>query len=828
MAVLENLQERIKAIVTGLSWLKLLSMVLVVCLIFANGLYITGTLVGHYYQTSIPQLSSLGFMAYILSIFGLGYYLSDSLTPRRGLQLAVAYFIYLGLSYLLLLTQFINRSDFKPDQSFANDFWELRYLPTIILILVVAGLIKVIKVYVPVQLSQDLTVSPNLIFSGLLLNTVLCDAGLLELVFAQMGKVSSASTPILLSTVASVLSVFIGYFWPICFWGVKSLDDLMRNRASLSLAISFSLLLAVIFNYTLQLGVQGQEALLGKYIFPGAILYQILFLTTFFILIYSVLNRFIPATLIIIALGILASVVNSLKVAMRSEPLLVTDLVWLKQMGLLLGFVDKTFVARLVIGVLVVAVIIVLTRKRLLKDPLIKSLLGRAVVLVSLLAFIHSVYSIFRDEDYNKVRSNIPVISVLNNWQDINWLGFETNARYKSLAFVWSKQLSKRLMVKPDGYNAERVAAIFEKYMTLAKTMNEERTGHITDQTVIYILSESFANPAYIDGVHLSDNPIAFISQLGTETTSGLMKSDFYGGGTANMEFQSLTGLPFYNFSPSIAIAYTEIVPKLRYMPSISDYFEPESRIAMHPANARNYDRVNIYDKLHFGKFLADKGTDEQFTNAVPVGVFMGDEALYANILEQLDVSKNQFFSVITMQNHTPWHAAGPEELTASGIGFNDTQTSHLINYSRLLYHTDKATERFLEQLKAIDKTITVVFYGDHLPGFYPTSVFKDKPETQYQTDYFIWTNDTTTKLHYPLLNSSDFIAALFEHTNAKVSPYYALLTQVLKHASVDKQGSEWTSEQEDIADDLRVIQYDLASGKGYILNYPEFFDLNP
>ena len=99
---------------------------------------------------------------------------------------------------------------------------------------------------------------------------------------------------------------------------------------------------------------------------------------------------------------------------------------------------------------------------------------------------------------------------------------------------------------------------------------------------------------------------------------------------------------------------------------------------------------------------------------------------------------------------------------------------------------------------------------------------FIDNPAGQYQTDYFIWSNYSTDILSYPLVNSSDFPAELLAVTNSKVSPYYALLTEVLENASVDKE--KLTTEQEKIANDLKLVEYDLVSGKGYLKSYKSFF----
>lgn len=78
--------------------------------------------------------------------------------------------------------------------------------------------------------------------------------------------------------------------------------------------------------------------------------------------------------------------------------------------------------------------------------------------------------------------------------------------------------------------------------------------------------------------------------------------------------------------------------------------------------------------------------------------------------------------------------------------------------------------------------------------------------------------------MNFPLVNSSDFSAELLTHTNSKVSPYYALLTDVLENSSVDK--TELSEEAQIIADDLKLIQYDITVGKNYLKNYNEFFNI--
>lgn len=514
------------------NWFSILNSGLVIVLTMMNAFYVLGTLIAYTYDIKIEGVSQGGLLVYLVSIIGLGYYFTKYLNIKRLLQLAMGYFIYLGVSYSLLLTAYINRPDFEPAKTFANDFWEIRYLLTIILIVLVASLFKIAFHHWKIEVLDYFEVSPNLLISAILVVAVLCDSRLLDIMITSLNPaLSTGDSSQIFNELVNIIWKMLLYFWPIVFLAVRGLSDLRYNKPSLALAISSSLLFALIFNYSLQWGIRGNGAYYGYYVYEGAILYQILFLFTFFILFYCLMNRYILATLIIVSVGTIASIVNAMKVAMRSEPLLITDLVWLKQLDLLFGFVDKSFVTNLILSFLGLVFVYYIASKFLLRGKIVKNFVLRLAIIFGLFFFISRVMTIFRNEDFNKIEDNIPVLSTLNNLHDINWLGFEYNARLKSVSFVWSKQLSKNIMEKPDNYSEERVTELIAKYTDLAKEINKERSENIQDQTVIYLLSESFANPNHLDGISLSDNPVPFVEQLSTQTTSGMMKSDFYGGG---------------------------------------------------------------------------------------------------------------------------------------------------------------------------------------------------------------------------------------------------------------------------------------------------------
>lgn len=61
------------------------------------------------------------------------------------------------------------------------------------------------------------------------------------------------------------------------------------------------------------------------------------------------------------------------------------------------------------------------------------------------------------------------------------------------------------------------------------------------------------------------------------------------------------------------------------------------------------------------------------------------------------------------------------DEDTSSNL--QDDEKQNIETYTKGLSYTDQATAEFLNQLNHIDRPITVVFYGDHLPGIYPRHI---------------------------------------------------------------------------------------------------------
>lgn len=740
------------------------------------------------------------------------------------LKLIVSYFIYNTLSYLTEITLYLNNPKYKVWNLQKNPFFRTNSFLVIGILFALTVVLVLLRYHydrVSNRKRHRDEINENyqyVILSQLLITFIVTDKNFSTLIYRtdnflykalEIGKYSAQQF--------WLTNDFLFFLFPLLsalgFLYTKGQRDFVKNKSSLSLAFFSSVTTAIVLNYFLQFSLGRTEPFLGiHFTIPDAILFQILVLTAVIFFVYICINQYWIASCLVLLVSVFFVIANFIKFGMRREPVLPSDLTWLSKPATLLGFVDSSQIVFTVISLLAIVALSVFGMKFFFKGKIISSWKIQVLLIITMFFSFRNVMSIFSDKENGKIRSNVPIITTLNNYQDINWLGNTSNARYKGLAYVWMNQLTTEVIQKPEGYSKERLAKIQEKYRKLAEVINKERNGYLSDQTVIYILSESFSDPRKISTVEVTQNPIPNIENIMQTHTSGQMQSDGYGGGTANMEFQTLTGLPFYNISQTVSVLYTEVFPKIHDVPSISNVYATEDKIAIHLAGKSNYSRDIVYSRLDFKDFITTNTKGVKYRNE---GISPSDESTYNLVIENLSPQKGQFFSVMTMQNHSPWLEANPETLDAKGQGFTSEENSKLTFYSRLLYQTDAATQAFLEKLSKIDKKITVVFYGDHLPGLYPESAFKDYPEGQYQTDYFIWSNFDAPKMDYPLVNSSDFSAMVFEQTNSKVSPYYALLTEVLKKASVDKKALE--GEALEIADDLKMVEYDLISGKGYL-----------
>ncbi|KFI83528.1 putative cyclic beta-1, 2-glucan modification protein [Bifidobacterium pullorum] len=583
-----------------------------------------------------------------------------------------------------------------------------------------------------------------------------------------------------------------------------------------------------------------------------------------YMVLLMLINRFWIATPVLLAVAIVIAVIEHFKIGIRYEAILPSDLGFLgSNTGNLMSFVPAGWqwvvLGAVAVFAAVVALCVWLNRIDARHGRIIRATNpGMAAVTRLLLILCPALFLGVYTMHVGTVGSWANVFSsalgdIPSMWDSV----YDAQRNGPVVAFV--RQLNPKVMDEPEGYSEETMREVAARYADAADAMNKTRSEYLDESTVIFVLNESFSDPSRVPGIELNQEATPEVDAIREQTTGGLMLSSGYGGGTANLEYMSLTGMSMANFNSSLTSPYQQLVPSQRWTTSVNQMWgDPENSLGFHPYEPSMYSRATNYRKFGFSHFYTLEGDDViAHRDTIDKSPYVSDAATYRSVLDEVgSTDANQFISVITMQNHMPyndWYSDNEFTVTntdgAEPLG--EDETREIETYAKGVSLSDKATAEFLGELDAIDKPITVVFYGDHLPGIYSTAgEDQNNSLALHLTDYFIWSNKASSSQGTKNENSeytspNYFIAQAAEHMNAKVSPFLAFLTQMHEHVSameppvvnniqgwdripegqpiyLDADGNPMVESEMDAAtrqllEDYKLIQYDVTAGDGYL-----------
>lgn len=567
-------------------------------------------------------------------------------------------------------------------------------------------------------------------------------------------------------------------------------------------------------------------------VYPDYLMYWVnIFLMSFiFLAIYQILGKIVLANMVFVVFSSVYAIANFLKIKYRQEPIIPADLKEIKNAVEIVKMIPYQVVILTLVGLIaIIAVYILVLRKKESKTRL--KLYQRVVVLiVSIASFILISFSFANSKLEDEPVLNQLIVKLFS-YQNIDYQGVLPVSRINGALVTFAQMAVQRQMTEPDGYSKAKMLEIYKKYENEANQLNQTRQNNFSDSSVVFILSESFSDPTRIPGLTLSEDPIPYIRQLKEETTSGLMFSLGYGGGTANIEYEALSSFPMTNYNGSLTTPFSQLVPVLDYFPNITTSFKEKSGI--HLFSLDLYNREQVWrDIIKFNPVIV--GEDGGRIGNSP---YVSDDATYDAILNQLkDPSQEggQYIHAVTIQNHSAYtEGYYNNEIKASSKTLKKDSLKSIETYSQGLKYTDGATKRFIDEINQLDKDVTVVFYGDHLPGIYSykdgKSIIDKNFALGHLTDYFIYNNKNNQKLDYPVVAPYEFTSLAMTQTNAKVTPFYALMTQVQNELPaleinryIDNARHSGTlmnlsATQRNLLEDVKMVQYDIYSNQNYL-----------
>ncbi|OZG65690.1 arylsulfatase [Bifidobacterium hapali] len=349
-------------------------------------------------------------------------------------------------------------------------------------------------------------------------------------------------------------------------------------------------------------------------------LLNFLILGLMYLVLVFLINRFWIATAVFSVVMTAFAVANHIKVELRNEPIIPSDLSFVSggNGGEIWSFIPQDDLA-LVHGsirmlfwlVLICAGLQLLDRRRCVipfhwRRPL-RSRMVIAGNITRLIAVVVSAATLFSftwnlgipgswSYEWAKSMGDSPQL-----WDALS------DSRNNGPAMNFLRLAHAKTMEKPENYSKKVMQTLAGRYKAISTTINQTRSNDITASTVIMLLSETFSDPMRVPGITLTEDPMPNIRSLKNTTTSGLMLSPGYGGGTANIEYQSLTGLSLALFDDSMQSPYQELVPHQKHPYTFNqiwnDTYGDNASIAFHPYYKNMYLRDSNYKKFGFSSF---------------------------------------------------------------------------------------------------------------------------------------------------------------------------------------------------------------------------------
>ena len=529
---------------------------------------------------------------------------------------------------------------------------------------------------------------------------------------------------------------------------------------------------------------------------------------------------------ILFSLATIVMYINTEKMASRNTPFLPEDLAMSGEAGGLASMINLERFLNMLFTIVIIIIITIIVNKiskkiwhfKFSKKQKIAIFIPQ-IALILICAHFLNLHTL----EIRNLSGKGTFIKVENLETSIDFTDQAYNYRTNGFILATISNLQTKTQKQPEGYSKEAIQKIVQKYQKIAEENNKNRKK-LSDEkvNVVYVMSESFIDPKL--GKHLYDygnkEPIPYTKKIKNSQSSGWAASSEYGGGTANVEFEALTGLSNFFLN---SIPYTSIVPANKDTPSIVKNFNENGykTIAMHPYNRNMYRREVVYPNLGFQEY---KSADDFKNNSkIDNSKYISDESAFNEVLAELKNSqKPEFIHLVTMQNHMPYEENAYSEHNFSvnaKNGANPENAKTIQAYLEGISRSDKAMKNFLSEIEKLNEKTIVVFWGDHWPGIYGEMFEKELNKNDIRrTPLFVYSNfkkekqdlGTSSLIYNQILALNAF--------NSKLSPFQYLLSDLReKYPTLTKQFVK-TDEKSDILKDFEMIEYDILSGNKYSL----------
>lgn len=362
---------------------------------------------------------------------------------------------------------------------------------------------------------------------------------------------------------------------------------------------------------------------------------------------------------------------------------------------------------------------------------------------------------------------------------------------------------------QPVGYSEDITQKVFSEKPLKKYNYNKPANREMDDKdpNVIFLQLESFIDPTLIKGIEFSQDPIPNFRKLLKDCSSGELTVPAIGGGTANTEFEMLTGMSVKFFGPGEypykSILKEETCESIPYNLKSQGY----STHAIHNHRGAFYSRNKVFKNLGFDTF-----TSLEYMNHVvktPKN-WAKDDILVEQIFDALKSTKNSdFIYTCSVQGHGKYPTepvlVNPKiKLTKWN---NDATKWAYEYYVNQIYEMDAFVKHLTDKLSKFDEKTILLIYGDHLPAL-DIAEEQFKGSSVFDTQYVIWAN-------YGIpVEKRDFYAW---NLGASIMKRIGIESGVMNQFHQNYAGDPKYRQK------MRMLEYDMLYGKHHI-----FGGINP
>ena len=384
---------------------------------------------------------------------------------------------------------------------------------------------------------------------------------------------------------------------------------------------------------------------------------------------------------------------------------------------------------------------------------------------------------------------------------DIDWEKTSLVDAYQNYGFAYgfTYTFADFGISRPTEYSEELVEEIADDVIEPTAAPEPEEAEPLTPN-VVFVQLESFFNVHDLVDAEYSKEPIPVFRELMETCPHGQLKVPSVGGGTANTEFEVLTGMNLDYFGAG-EFPYNTILQDTTCETVAFNLKElGYTATAVHNYTGTFYGRNTVYAQLGFDRFVPQEYMNGLTYNALG---WAHDSVLTGETMKALTTTPGRdFVFTVTVQSHgkypdTPVEGLDDIAVLAAPETVNATA---LQNYVNELSQVDAFIGALIDELEDFDEPTVLVLYGDHLPAL---GIETDELATGdlYQTTYVLWNNFGLD------MEGGDLQAfQLSAYVLGQLNIHTGILTRFHQNFAPD-------CDEDDYLSFLRVLEYDMLYG---------------